>query len=576
MNKFLKRALLPTLLAGITLTSFGQKSAPNGWHLADPKESGSYGISLDKAYQFLKGKKSNQVVVAVIDSGIDTLHEDLKPVLWTNPGEIAGNGIDDDKNGYVDDVHGWNFIGGKDGRNVEADSYEASRVYHRFKSKFEKVEDPASLSKEDQDLYRMWLKAANDIRVDPTNALSLMMLNNAYKSAASADTTLQRLMGKAEFSATEAEKFNPPTAEGKSAKRKFLLLYQALGFENSRTNKDVLTEIGDYIAGEERKANAASVPPRNFRAEVVGDNEADINDRYYGNNDIMASKKSARHGTHVSGIIAAVRGNSKGTDGVADNVRIMTIRAVPDGDEHDKDVALAIRYAVDNGAKVINMSFGKGVSPEKEWVDDAVKYAESKGVLLVHAAGNEGANIDTSWNFPTPLFKDGTTRATNWITVGASAAAKNSLIANFSNVGKTEVDVFAPGVNIYAPVPGGNVYDNLSGTSMASPVVSGIAALILQYYPQFTAQQVKMIIEQSAVPFEEDVINPSTGEKAKLSELSRTGGLVNAYEAIIMADELARTGKIKTEGKKIKVDGKDLKIKTKTPTGEKKVKVKSA
>ncbi|HEY1021480.1 MAG TPA: peptidase S8, partial [Flavisolibacter sp.] len=206
MNKLLKHALLPTLLAGITLTSFAQKSAPNGWHLADPKETGTYGISLDKAYQFLKGKKSNQVVVAVIDSGIDTLHEDLTPVMWKNPGEIPGNGIDDDKNGYIDDVHGWNFLGGKDGKNVETDSYEASRVYHRFKSKFEKVEDPATLSKEDQDLYRMWMKAASDIRVDPTNALSLMMLNNAYKSAAAADTTLQRLMAKEEYTAVEAEK----------------------------------------------------------------------------------------------------------------------------------------------------------------------------------------------------------------------------------------------------------------------------------------------------------------------------------------------------------------------------------
>jgi subtilisin family serine protease len=306
----------------------------------------------------------------------------------------------------------------------------------------------------------------------------------------------------------------------------------------------------------------------------VQDNEADINDRFYGNNDIMAS--TPRHGTHVSGIIAAARGNGKGMDGVADNARIMTIRAVPDGDEHDKDIALAIRYAVDNGAKVINMSFGKGVSPEKEWVDDAVAYAESKGVLLVHAAGNEGANTDTAWNFPNPVFKKTGTRASNWITVGASAASKNALIATFSNVGKNEVDVFAPGVNIYATVPGGNTYDNLSGTSMASPVVAGVAALILQYYPQFTPQQVKMIIEQSAVPFEETVINPSTGEKAKLSDLSRTGGVVNAYEAVRMADELAKNGKIKTEGRKIKVEGKDLKIKTKTSEGEKKVKVKSA
>lgn len=574
MNQFLKRALLATLMAGITFTSFAQKEAPNGWHLQDPKTSGHYGISLDKAYQFLQGKPSKQVVVAVIDSGIDTTHEDLKPILWRNEDEVPGNGIDDDKNGYVDDVHGWNFLGGKDGRNVKEDSYEAARVYHRYKSRFEGVTDPATLSAEDRDLYKMWLKAGNDIKGDPTASLNLMLISNAYKAAASADTTLQRVMGKAEFNGNDVESFTATAEPARSAKRKFLILYQGLQLDMGRTNKDVLGEISEYVASEQRKADAKNTPPPAYRAEIVKDNEADIDDRGYGNNDIMTA--TPEHGTHVSGIIAAARGNGKGMDGIADNVRIMMIRAVPDGDEHDKDVALAIRYAVDNGARVVNMSFGKGVSPEKHWVDDAVKYAESKGVLLVHAAGNEGANIDTSWNFPTPVFKGTDVHATNWITVGASAAEKNSLVATFSNTGQKEVDVFAPGVNIYATVPGGNTYRNLSGTSMASPVVAGIAALILQYYPQFTPPQVKAIIENSAVPFTEAVTNPATGEKTKLSSLSRTGGVANAFEAIKMADQLAKGGKFKTEGKKIKVEGKDLKIKTKTPNTKTKEKVKSA
>lgn len=570
MNMNLKRALLPVLLAGITLTSSAQKkAAPNGWHLSDPKTSGFYGVSADKAYQLLKGKKGNTVVVAVIDSGVDTTHEDLKPILWTNTKEVPGNGVDDDKNGYVDDVHGWNFLGGKDGRNVGKDSYEAARVYHRYKAKFQDLGDPSSLSKEDQDLYRMWAKAKNDV-TKGVDMSSILMVKRIYGEVKRGDSIIAKDLGKKVYSVKDLQTYKPEAREAQQFKN--ILVGTAASNNNNTdiTNRNLLDEIESEIM----KAEAMDTPPANYRGDIVKDNEADINDRGYGNNDIMAV--GADHGTHVSGIIAAIRGNKKGVDGIADNVRIMTLRAVPDGDEHDKDIALAIRYAADNGAKVINMSFGKGVSPEKTWVDEAVKYAESKGVLLVHAAGNDAANIDTAWNFPTPVFKTNGYRAPNWITVGASGAEKANLVANFSNYGKKEVDVFAPGVNIYSAIPGGNTYANFSGTSMASPVVAGVAALILQYYPQFTPQQVKLIIEQSAVPFPSTVTNPGTGEEVKLSELSRTGGVVNAYEAIRMADELARTGTFKTADSKIKVDGKDTKIKTETPTQKKKEKVKSA
>jgi cell wall-associated protease len=569
MSMNLKRALLPVIIAGIGLTSSAQKVAPNGWHLSDPKTSGYYGISVDQAYQFLKGKKSQEIVVAVIDSGIDTTHEDLRPILWTNKGEIPGNGIDDDKNGYVDDVHGWNFIGGKDGRNVGKDSYEAARVYHRYKARFDAVTDPSKLSKEDQELYTMWTKAAKDV-TGGVDMREILLIKRIYKDVKRGDSAIASELGKQEYSVKDLQTYTPKTQEATAFKN--IMVGTAVANNNNTdiTNKQIFADIDNELA----KAESTSTPPPNYRGDIVKDNEADINDRSYGNNDVMAL--GADHGTHVSGIIAAVRTNKKGVNGVADNVKIMPVRAVPDGDEHDKDIALAIRYAVDNGAKVINMSFGKGVSPEKKWVDDAVKYAESKGVLLVHAAGNDAADIDSAWNFPTPVYQSDKTKATNWITVGASGADKNKLVADFSNWGKNEVDVFAPGVNIYSSVPGGNTYANFSGTSMASPVVAGLAALIFQYYPQFTPQQVKMIIEQSAVPFTAEVTNPGTGEKVKLSELSRTGGVVNAYEAVRMADELARTGKIKTEDKKIKVEGKDTKIKTETPTQKKKEKVKSA
>jgi subtilisin family serine protease len=546
-----KRSALVTLSIVLSLSSIAQTSlreVPKGWHLKDQSKDGFYGISLNKAYEFVKGKKSQTVIVAVIDSGIDTLHEDLKPVLWKNIKEIQGNGIDDDKNGYIDDVHGWNFIGGKDGRNVKEDSYEVTRVYHRYKTKFENVTDPSTLSKGDQEAYTMWKKAEDQVLGGDSKeaAMQVLFLKRAYDGAVINDSILRKAMGKETFTGTDLEGFLPTTAEVKKAHKGFLYFFKA---NNSMemTNTSFLEEFDEYLRSQVKKAEASEKAPKNYRADIVKDNELDINDRNYGNNDVMAN--TPFHGTHVAGIIGAVRNNKKGIDGIADNVKIMAIRAVPDGDEHDKDIALAIRYAVDNGAKVINMSFGKSFSPEKNWVDDAVKYAESKNVLLVHAAGNDGSNIDTVDNFPNPVYVADAKTASNWLTVGASGDLNNGgLVASFSNYGKEQVDVFAPGHEIYSTIPGRNTYGNASGTSMASPVAAGVAAFLLSYYPTLTAQQVKQVIESSAVAPTDNVTTPRTGDAVALSELSKTGGLINAYEAAKLAAQI--TGKGVQQNKK--------------------------
>lgn len=554
MNSILKRTLLMFSVSILSLTLFAQKEGvPKGWHLLDLKDSGYYGISIEKAYQFVKSKslKSTPVIVAVIDSGVDTTHEDLRSILWRNPKEIPGNGIDDDKNGYIDDVYGWNFIGGRDGRNVEQDSYEAARVYHKFKSRWDgKDVDVSTLSKEEKENYEMWKRAEKEVVGDTkSSSLELIFLKRAYTTALKSDSIVRKAIGKEKYTAKELDAFQPEESDVKKAKITVMNLFQ-INDAMDASNDEFLDGFGDYIKGEESKVAAAETVPKEYRAEIVKDNYEDFNDRFYGNNDVMASKKSAMHGTHVSGIIAAVRNNGVGMNGIADNVRIMMIRAVPDGDEHDKDIALAIRYAVDNGAKVINMSFGKSYSPEKGWVDDAVKYAQSKGVLLVHAAGNDAKDLDSDYNFPTPAFLD-KTRAANWITVGASGDPKaGGLTASFSNYGKKEVDVFAPGVRIYSTVPGGNTYQNLQGTSMASPVVAGLAAFILEYFPNLSPEQVKMVIEKSAQKPSIKAKNPGTGDEADLSELSVTGGIINAYEAI----KLAAT--VKPEKTKSKVNEK--------------------
>jgi subtilisin family serine protease len=539
MNISFKRTLLMIAGAAVSPLLFAQNSVkeeiPKGWHLMDKASTGFYGISIDKAYDFVKTKKLNSktVIVAVIDSGVDTTHEDLRPILWKNPKEIPGNGVDDDKNGYVDDVYGWNFLGGRDGSNVDKDSYEAARVYHKFKDKYNNKDiDPKTLSADDAFEYTMWLRAKNEI-VGEVNPLEVMQLKRIYKSMKSGDSIIRAAINKEEYNCKDLATYTPTNPAAINTKD--LLLSICKGNDNDEISNQ---QILDQLEGDLGKMQAAEMAPKNYRDDIVKDNYNDFNDRFYGNPDVMASNKSALHGTHVSGIIGAARGNGKGMDGVADNVRIMMIRAVPDGDEHDKDIALAIRYAVDNGAQVINMSFGKGFSPEKKWVDDAVRYAESKGVLLVHAAGNDAKNIDTTFNYPSPAYLDGK-RPTNWITVGASGDPKaGGLTASFSNYGKKDVDVFAPGVKIYSSVPGGNTYQNLQGTSMASPVVAGLAAFILEYYPNLSAQQVKMVIEKSSSRLNEKVRNPETGELVPLSELAKSGGVVNAYEAIKLASTL--------------------------------------
>ncbi len=536
MNKFSSLILCSVIFATSVVAQTSKKEAPKGWHLMDKEKSGFYGVSIDKAYDFAKSKnlKSKTVIVAVIDSGIDTLHEDLKPILWVNKKEIPNNNIDDDKNGYADDVHGWNFIGGKDGRNVKENSLEVNRVYHMYKSKYEgKTINENELNAADLEEYAMWKKAEKKTMGSQEGGADVVIMKKFLANTKKADSTLKVAMGKEIYTGTELDAYTTKNDAEKKAKVNLLGLMKGNN-QMEATNKEFITGFEDYVSGEERKQEAKTKAPFDYRGDIVKDNPTDFNDKNYGNKDIMAA--TSTHGTHCSGIIGAIRGNGKGVDGVASDVRIMTIRAVPDGDEHDKDVALAIRYAVDNGAQIISMSFGKDFSPRKDWVDDAVKYAESKDVLLVHAAGNDAKDVDTEDNFPSALFKDGKYRPNNYITVGASGDPTNGgLTANFSNYGKNEVDVFAPGVQIYSSVPGGNTYGNASGTSMACPLVAGIAALTLQYYPNLSAKQLKYVIEKSAIQPDQKVLKPGSDEKVNLSDLSKTGGITNAYEALKLA-----------------------------------------
>ncbi len=531
-----------------------QTEVPKGWHLLNPSIDSFSGISLQQAYNFLekKKKKPSSVIIAVLDSGIDTTHEDLKNVLWKNPKEIPYNGIDDDNNGYIDDIYGWNFLGSKK-NNLKKAGDERSRVYHRFKKDFEgKNIDTNNLDKEQKYLYKLWTKANADAVAIIEERVQVLLVEITLKSLKRYDKLIKEDLSKTEYTIEELEKYTPKSKEAKTAKLNYLTILATLDIDRDEKNTSIIAQMDEYIESKKAAYEAITQEPANIRAELVNDNYNNFNDRYYGNNDIMGPFPV--HGTHVSGLIAAQRNNGIGIDGIADNVKLMTLRVVPDGDEYDKDIALAIRYAVDNGAKVINMSFGKSYSPDKKWIDSAILYAANKDVLIVHAAGNDNKDIDVYENFPNADLFFCNTTADNFITVAASSDVKikGSLSADFTNYGKQKVDVFAPGVKMYSTLPGGNQYGNLNGTSMAAPVVSGVAALIRSYYPELSAREVKKLLEMSAaIPdASAPVFKPGTTQACKLSDLCKSGGSIHAYNAVVAAEKLSE--EIATQKMKIK------------------------
>jgi len=525
MNKLkstivLKGALSLLFVAGLGFQSSAQKA---NWQNLDLKKDSVFGIDTEKAYaELLKGKKSSTVVVGVLDGGVDINHEDLKRIIWVNKKEKAGNGKDDDKNGYIDDVNGWNFLGA-----VNQETLELTRILRRDKAKFENV-TAANVKPADTAAFAQYLKAKIDFEKQTEEAKSAVANISGLKTVLDA---MVKKMGKEKPERADFQNLKPESAMEERLKGIMVSQLENTTFE-AFYNAQIVKGLDHYEDQLKYNLNLEFDP----RPELVGDNYADSQQRNYGSNDVKGP--DASHGTHVAGIIGADRTNTIGIQGVADNVLIMGVRAVPNGDERDKDVANTIRYAVANGAKVVNMSFGKGYSWDKKSVDEAVKYAVSKDVLLVQAAGNDNKNLDVEQSFPSRKYEDGGI-ASSYIVVGASGPNDDkTLKANFSNYGKTTVDVFAPGVQIYSTVPD-NKYEAYNGTSMASPVVAGLAALIRSYYPKLTAVQVKEIIMKTVVKINHNVdIEGEEGTapaSVPFADLCITGGIVNAYEALKLA-----------------------------------------
>ena len=529
----------PTVATMPEVMSVPAKPAPVGdlsasqWYLKDPRVDNVPGVGATRTYaELLQNRTPQPVIVAVIDSGIDTAHVDLKPMLWRNAKEIAGNGVDDDQNGYVDDVHGWNFLGGADGRNINAETLEMTRIVAAGRKRF-KGKTAATLKPTEKADFALYQKAEKTytVRVKDETERS-QQLESMTEPITQMVEGMKQALGTAtlDTAALRNAKTDDP-----NLKRAIAGLLDMMTQTGAADADALLKELKDGAKQERSLLENSLNLSFNPRADIVKDNPNDLTQRYYGNNDIQGP--DPMHGTHVSGIIGAVRTNNLGVMGLAPSlVRIMTVRAVPDGDERDKDVANAIRYAVDNGAHIINMSFGKEFSPQRQAVEAAFKYAASKNVLLVHAAGNEGANLDVTGNYPASFYLNNTA-VPNLLTIGASGPRDNAqLTANFSNYSKKAVDVFAPGVAIFSTLPG-STFGNESGTSMASPVTAGVAAVLKAYFPKLTAADLKRIIMQSAQVHRTKVQLPGSDKVVDFSTLSVTGGIVDMYEAVKLAQK---------------------------------------
>lgn len=536
MNKFWITLGLAFMLSTVV---FAQDSillrTEKAWYNDSKEDTGIFGVNTEKAYQFLKdhNRKPTELVVAVIDGGVQADHIDLKDNMWISPKEKPGNGKDDDKNGYVDDINGWNFIGGADGKNVDGDTLEKVRVYkYTYLPLFEsadsaKNEENKTKHPEEFADYEKIKKEISDELNKAKGMLGQMQMATQMIDKGFAQMIID--FGDEKLTEENIGKYNP-TGDAMMGLQFFGQMPKEMWVGKTMQQvKDMIAgeiqEGVDYFNGQINYNYNLDFEPRG----VVGDNYENKKESKYGNNNVEGP--DAGHGTHVAGLISAVRDNNKGIDGIAgNNVKIMGVRTVPNGDERDKDVANAIRYAADNGAKIFNMSFGKDHSPEKELVWEAMKYAEKKGVLMIKAAGNDGVNIDTDIHYPTNFDDKGNKVVEAIITVGASTPDAKNLKASFSNYGKKSVDVFAPGTEILSTVPH-DEFKEEQGTSMASPITAGVAALVWSHYPKLTALQVK------------EIILKSVNTDPQLTDISVTGGVIDAYKAVQLAEEMYKSKK---------------------------------
>ena len=478
------------------------------WHNLDIEKDSVPGTSVERAYnELLNELKGKKVIVAVIDTGLDIDHRSLSENIWINKDEKL-NGKDDDNNGYIDDIHGWNYLG----------------------SSYNETRDMTRILRDNKINNRKYNLVEEEIQKEIKNSNEQLNILNYYiQILDESKELLSDYLDNDNFSIQDVN--NIETVDPKLNRAKNIYKdFEFYGYTKEYLNEGI-DQFNDFI---NYHFNVE------FNGRTTNDDIYDISDRNYGDNNINNTKESESHSTHVSGIISGNRKIEDGNKGINNLAEIMVLRAVPNGDEYDKDVALAIRYAVDNGAKIINGSFGKYFSSNPEWVIDAIRYASDNDVLFIAGAGNESKDLDSlsNDNYPNDQYFNKAEFSDTFIKVGASSInLDENFTAYFSNYGKINVDIFAPGVDIYSSMPN-NKYKFQDGTSMASPVVAGIASLIMSYFPRLSAKKVKEIILESGIDIDLEIGN--LGDKKNFNEYSKSGKLINAYNALILASKSRR------------------------------------
>lgn len=536
-----------------------KKQSDLDWYNCSFDQDGVYGAEVNKAYEFLKEKKiKKRPVVALIGTGLDVEHEDLKQAVWVNPKEKA-NGKDDDKNGLVDDINGWNFLGGKDGRVMETITREGDREFFRLKDKY------ADYITSNGEFFKI-IDGKRTLVPAPENLSEYVY----YKTRVLPESEIAKKYGGWQIGYVIREYGDKFKSEletkypgQKITKEQFQTCYDpngpvdtlrdiaftliALGFQVYKTEDlSVVYENFVMTAVERAEVEYMNVLKRygnDGREDVIGDNYLDIKDTRYGNNVLLTS--DAALGTMQAGVIGARRGNARGGDGIMDQARIMALRVMAGkGEPYLKDMALAIRYAVDHQADVIVLPQQNTLYPEmqKKWMEEAIRYAEDEDVLVIVPAWELSLDLSKQLFFPNRWMTDGK-ELTNLMVVASSDKYGNPSMN--SNYGAKELDLYAPGVSVYAAYTG-DTYQTGTGMGLASASVAGVAALIKAYYPNLTGSQIRDILlasvtSRKGVEVEKgiEVGGKKTQDLFLFDDLCLSGGILNAYQAVVAASKLA-------------------------------------